>query len=121
MPIMWKCIMVREERKKLDTLEMELSTARKEGFVSNHAIETNKTYSKRKPLVVIGIFTNFGSKNSRDAIRRAWMGTGKYTNFYLIFSYNGRRKNVILDYTVFLDYLKKRLDSSGSQSVHDPN
>ncbi|KAK8466836.1 hypothetical protein PHAVU_008G159800 [Phaseolus vulgaris] len=71
-----KVIACREERKKLDTLEMELSTARKEGFVSNHAIETNKTYSKRKPLVVIGIFTNFGSKNSRDAIRRAWMGTG---------------------------------------------
>jgi len=81
MPIMSKCMIVREQRKKLDILEMELSTARQEGFVSNHAIETNRSYSKRKPLAVIGIFTKFGSKNSRDAIRRAWMGSGKYSNY----------------------------------------
>ncbi|KAK7385043.1 hypothetical protein VNO78_30750 [Psophocarpus tetragonolobus] len=71
-----KIIACREQHKKLDALEMELATARKEGFVSNHVIETNGTYSKRKPLVVIGIFTKFGSQNNRDAIRKAWMGSG---------------------------------------------
>ncbi|TKY56015.1 beta-1,3-galactosyltransferase 11 [Spatholobus suberectus] len=71
-----KIIACREQRKKLDALEMELATARQEGFVSNHVIETNGTYSKKKPLVVIGIFTKFGSQNNRDAIRKAWMGSG---------------------------------------------
>ncbi|CAJ1972366.1 unnamed protein product [Sphenostylis stenocarpa] len=71
-----KIIACREQRKKLDILEMELATAKQEGFVSNHVRETNGTYSKRKPLVVIGIFTKFGSQNNRDAIRSAWMGSG---------------------------------------------
>ncbi|XP_027362608.1 hydroxyproline O-galactosyltransferase HPGT1-like isoform X2 [Abrus precatorius] len=72
-----KIIACREQHKKLDALEMELATARQEGFVSNHVIEANNgTYSKKKPLVVIGIFTKFGGQNNREAIRKAWMGVG---------------------------------------------
>ena len=68
----------REQHKKLDALETELAGARQEGFVSNPLIETNGTYSMRRPLVVIGILTKFGRQKNRDAIRKAWMGSGKY-------------------------------------------
>ncbi|WVZ18659.1 hypothetical protein V8G54_005981 [Vigna mungo] len=65
-----------EQHKKLDALETELSAARQEGFVSKPLIETNGTYSRRRPLVVIGILTKFGRQKNRDAIRKAWMGSG---------------------------------------------
>lgn len=48
---------------------MELAAAKQEGFVS-------KPLSNRRPHVVIGILTGFGRKSNRDAIRKAWMGTG---------------------------------------------
>ncbi|KAL0304371.1 UNVERIFIED_CONTAM: Hydroxyproline O-galactosyltransferase HPGT1 [Sesamum radiatum] len=66
---------IREQRKKLSGLEMELAAARQEGFVSKHLSETNRT-PKRRPLVVVGVYTGFGRKSNRDAIRKAWMGTG---------------------------------------------
>ncbi|KAL2226998.1 UNVERIFIED_CONTAM: Hydroxyproline O-galactosyltransferase HPGT1 [Sesamum indicum] len=66
---------IREQRKKLSGLEMELAAARQEGFVSKHLSEINRT-PKRRPLVVVGIFTGFGRKSNRDAIRKAWMGIG---------------------------------------------
>lgn len=66
----------REQHKKLSALEMELAAARQEGFTSMRSTEINGTDYKRRPLVVIGIFTTFGRKNNRDAIRKAWMGTG---------------------------------------------
>lgn len=56
---------------------MELAAARKEGFHSKSSIDTDDNNSKRRPLVVIGIFTRFGRRNNRDAIRKAWMGNGK--------------------------------------------
>ncbi|KAG5019163.1 hypothetical protein AAZX31_06G118600 [Glycine max] len=71
-----KIIACREQHKKLDALETELAGARQEGFVSNPLIETNGTYSTRRPLVVIGILTKFGRQKNRDAIRKAWMGSG---------------------------------------------
>lgn len=54
---------------------MELAAARQEGFVSKLLSEIDRT-PKKKPLVVIGILTGFGRKSNRDAIRKAWMGTG---------------------------------------------
>lgn len=69
-------MIVREQHKKLDALEMELAAARQEGFTSKRLTETNGTYSKSRPLVVIGILTKFGRQNNRDAIRKAWMGNG---------------------------------------------
>ncbi|KAK7293453.1 hypothetical protein RJT34_16319 [Clitoria ternatea] len=71
-----KIIACREKHKKLEALEIELAKARQEGFASNHAIVTNGTHTKKKPLVVIGILTKFGNQNNRDAIRKAWMGSG---------------------------------------------
>lgn len=69
-------MLVREQHKKLSALEMELAAARQEGFDSKQSTETTGTNSKKRPLVVIGILTGFGRKNNRDAIRKAWMGTG---------------------------------------------
>ncbi|RXH95168.1 hypothetical protein DVH24_024852 [Malus domestica] len=71
-----KIIACREQHKKLSALEMELTAARQEGFTSGRSAEINGTDYKIRPLVVIGIFTTFGRKNNRDAIRQAWMGTG---------------------------------------------
>lgn len=74
----------REQHKKLDVLEMELASAKQEGFVSKGLVETNGTYSKRRPLVVIGILTKFGRQKNRDAIRKAWMGSGNNIIFLLL-------------------------------------
>ncbi|KAF3432887.1 hypothetical protein FNV43_RR23989 [Rhamnella rubrinervis] len=71
-----KIIACREQHKKLSSLEMELASARQEGFTSKRSTETDGTHSKKRPLVVIGIFTRFGRENNRNAIRKAWMGTG---------------------------------------------
>ncbi|XP_057951113.1 hydroxyproline O-galactosyltransferase HPGT1 [Malania oleifera] len=72
----FKILGCREQQKRLSALEMELAAARQQNFVSKHLAGTNGTHSKRRSLLVIGIFTAFGRKNYRDAIRRAWMGTG---------------------------------------------
>ncbi|GAB4858403.1 Hydroxyproline O-galactosyltransferase HPGT1 [Ancistrocladus abbreviatus] len=66
----------REQKKKLSALEMELAAARQEGFVLRYLTETDATGSKKRPLVVVGILTSFGRKSKRDAVRKAWMGTG---------------------------------------------
>ncbi|XP_031379601.1 hydroxyproline O-galactosyltransferase HPGT1-like [Punica granatum] len=72
-----KIIECREQHKKLSALETELAAARQEGFVSKHSADTSGNQSKKKPLLVIGVFTAFGRKNNRDAIRKAWMGNGE--------------------------------------------
>lgn len=63
---------------------MELAAAKEEGFVSKY-YEVDNVKPKKKPLVVIGILTSFGRKNKRDAIRKAWMGTGKIESAVLLF------------------------------------
>lgn len=67
-----KIINCREQHKKLAALDMELAAAKKEGFISKNSVDD----SKKRPLLVVGIFTRFGRKNNRDAIRKAWMGSG---------------------------------------------
>ena len=76
--------MLREQKKKLSALEMELVAARQEGFVSSHLPEKNSISNKR-PLVVIGILTGFSHKSKRDAVRKAWMGTGIYYRSVFVF------------------------------------
>ncbi|XP_010097879.2 hydroxyproline O-galactosyltransferase HPGT1 [Morus notabilis] len=73
-----KIIACREQLKKLSALEMELAAARQEGFTSKRTetTYTNDAKSKKRPLVVVGILTKFGRDKNRDAIRKAWMGTG---------------------------------------------
>ncbi|XLT13421.1 hypothetical protein HN51_059111, partial [Arachis hypogaea] len=66
---------VRNQHKKLYSLEMELAAARNEGFVLKHLLKTNGIYSKRKSLVMIGVLTTFGRQKNRDAIRNVWMGS----------------------------------------------
>ncbi|MBA0789614.1 hypothetical protein Gotri_025595 [Gossypium trilobum] len=72
-----KIIACREQHKTLSALEMDLAIARQEGFTSKRSSDTSGAVSKRKPLVVIGVLTRFGRKNNRDAIRKAWMGSGE--------------------------------------------
>lgn len=69
----------REQQKKLSVLQMELNKAKKEGYVSKHLIETKDTNEKKKKklLAVVGILTGFGRRHNRDAIRKAWMPTGR--------------------------------------------
>lgn len=67
----------REQLKKLSELDKELSAATKEGFSSKSLIDVSESQPKKRALVMIGILTSFGRKNNRDAIRKAWMGTGK--------------------------------------------
>ncbi|XVF53468.1 hypothetical protein PTKIN_Ptkin05aG0101400 [Pterospermum kingtungense] len=71
-----KIIACREQQKKLSALEMDLAAARREGFTSKRSLDTDGAISKRRPLAVIGVLTRFGRKNNRDAIRKAWMGSG---------------------------------------------
>lgn len=61
----------------LAALEMELTAARQEGFVSKHLSVNDGTgrQSTKRLLSVIGIITTFGRKKNRDAIRKAWMPT----------------------------------------------
>uniref|UniRef100_A0A5B6Z875 Putative beta-1,3-galactosyltransferase 11 n=1 Tax=Davidia involucrata TaxID=16924 RepID=A0A5B6Z875_DAVIN len=72
-----KIIACREQHKKLSALEMDLAKARQEGFVSKNLPENGAAQTKKKILAVIGIITKFGRKNNRDAIRKAWMPTGR--------------------------------------------
>ncbi|GKU89189.1 hypothetical protein SLEP1_g3357 [Rubroshorea leprosula] len=80
-----KIISCREQHKKLSALEMELAAAKQEGFNSKNLEDIDGSVSKRRPLVVIGILTTFGRKNNRDAIRKAWMGTGRVLSIFLFF------------------------------------
>lgn len=59
---------------------MELAAARQEGFVSKQSSDMKRT-NEKGPVIVIGIFTRFGRKNERDAIRKAWMSTGRVSVF----------------------------------------
>lgn len=72
-----KVIECREQNKKLSMLQAELDKAKKEGFVSKHLTETKGTDEKKKLLAVVGILTGFGRRHNRDAIRKAWMPTGR--------------------------------------------
>lgn len=62
---------------------MELAAARKEGFVPKSLSKNEKADSKKNLLAVVGIFTTFGRKKNRDAIRKAWMPTGNYLQISL--------------------------------------
>ncbi|KDP22185.1 hypothetical protein JCGZ_26016 [Jatropha curcas] len=71
-----KIIACREQQKKLSALEMELAAAKQEGFTSSFVADNDGMKPKKRHLVVIGILTRFGRTNNRNAIRKAWMGTG---------------------------------------------
>lgn len=70
-------LMLREQRKRLTEVEMELAEAKKEGFSAKSLTEAKDGNLDKRPLAVVGIITRFGRKNNRDAIRKAWMGSGK--------------------------------------------
>ena len=74
---MLNLLLFREQQKRLSAVEMELAAARQAGFVSNKLVDKGDGHSKKRILAVIGIITTFGRKKNRDAIRKAWMPTGK--------------------------------------------
>jgi hydroxyproline O-galactosyltransferase HPGT len=67
---------------------MELSAAKHGGFVGKYSAEANTTYSKKKPLIVIGIMTSFGRKNYCDAVRKSWLPTGTSLHLHLSYVFN---------------------------------
>ncbi|KAI8569726.1 hypothetical protein RHMOL_Rhmol02G0299300 [Rhododendron molle] len=81
-----KIITCREQHKKLTALEMELAKARQKGFVSKYSSDGSGTHPKKKILAVIGIITRFGRKNNREAIRKAWMPTGRISILFVCFN-----------------------------------
>ncbi|KAK9927047.1 hypothetical protein M0R45_024252 [Rubus argutus] len=110
-----KIIACREQQKKLSTLEMELAAARKEGFVPTSLSKSEKADSKKKLLAVVGIFTTFGRKKNRDAIRKAWMPTGAALEKLAY------EKGVILRFAIGRspnrgDSLDKQIDSESRQT-----
>ncbi|MFS7923785.1 putative galactosylxylosylprotein 3-beta-galactosyltransferase [Helianthus anomalus] len=72
-----KVIECREQRKRMDMLQKELDEAKKEGFVPKNRLESRGDGEKKKLLAVVGILTGFGRRHNRDAIRKAWMPTGR--------------------------------------------
>ncbi|KMZ56462.1 Glycosyltransferase, family GT31 [Zostera marina] len=70
-----KVLSCRDQHKRLAALEMELAGAKHDGFSSKHTLEGNGTHYKKRPLAFIGIFTGFGGKKKRDAIRKQWFPT----------------------------------------------
>ncbi|KAG1346488.1 hydroxyproline O-galactosyltransferase HPGT1 [Cocos nucifera] len=71
-----KAVACRHQHKRLAALEIELAAARHEGFVGSYSSETNGANNRRRLMAVIGVITEFGRKNNRDAIRRSWLPTG---------------------------------------------
>lgn len=103
-------IPIREQQKKLSSLEMELSAARQEGFVPKFLTENNAT-PKKRPLAVIGILTGFGRKSNRDAIRKAWMGTGMA--LVIVFS------AIHVSFLYLLSFLQSGIKDGCSNVGHD--
>lgn len=74
----------REQQKKISALELELTAARQEGFLSKRSTDV----PQKRPLLVIGVFTTFAGKRNRDAVRKQWMGTGimsTITDYFLFY------------------------------------
>lgn len=71
--------------KNLAALEMELTGAKHDGFVSKHTLESNGTHYKKRPLAFIGIFTGFDGKKKRDVIRKQWFPTSILSSLLIIF------------------------------------
>ncbi|CAN1267620.1 hypothetical protein LINPERPRIM_LOCUS12863, partial [Linum perenne] len=62
----------------------ELVSAKQEGFSSEWLTDNGGARPKKRQLVVIGVMTVFGNKNNRDAVRKAWMGSGIVLHLLLV-------------------------------------
>jgi hypothetical protein len=65
----------REQQKRVADLEMEVAAAKSEGYGMKLPVSQNNTYGGRLHSV-IGIYSSFGTRARRDAIRSTWMPTG---------------------------------------------
>lgn len=73
--VLWT-VPVREQKKRIAALEMELAAARASGFHPESKLANASETGGRKALVVVGINTGFGQRARRDSIRNVWMPTG---------------------------------------------
>lgn len=73
-----KCLgYYREIERKLSEVEMELASAKSQGFMRKWVNLRNANSTSRSPLLaVIGINTEFGNRLKRDKIRSKWMPRG---------------------------------------------
>ncbi|XP_077237982.1 hydroxyproline O-galactosyltransferase HPGT3-like [Tasmannia lanceolata] len=62
-------------RERIVEVEMELTLAKSQGYLRNH-LQKNETFSSKKLLAVIGIYTGFGSRLRRSKFRDSWMQKG---------------------------------------------
>lgn len=67
---------IREQKKRISELEMELAAARATGFHPEFRLANASETGGRRALVVVGINTGFGQRPRRDSIRNVWMPTG---------------------------------------------
>ncbi|XP_071919154.1 hydroxyproline O-galactosyltransferase HPGT1-like isoform X1 [Coffea arabica] len=112
-----KIINCREQQKKLVALQTELEKARTEGFVSNYFSENSGTHKKKKLLAVVGIFTRFGRKTNRDAIRKAWMPAGTESFPLVLLQRNWRKRRASLyDFANRGDISDKDIDNENRQT-----
>ena len=55
--------------------EMELTLAKSQGYLKNQ-LQRSGSYSGKRLLAVIGVYTGFGSRLKRNAFRGSWMPQG---------------------------------------------
>lgn len=73
----FKVLDCKEQQKRLAGLEMELLSAKSQGYLAKHPVSQNTTGNGGRWHSVIGIYTSFGNKVRRESIRRTWMPTGE--------------------------------------------
>jgi len=65
---------LRDLEKRIAEVEMDLTLAKSQGYLRNQ-LKPNESAPK-KLLAVIGVYTGFGSRLTRNAFRGSWMPTG---------------------------------------------
>ncbi|KAE8658242.1 putative beta-1,3-galactosyltransferase 9 [Hibiscus syriacus] len=61
--------------KRIAEAEMDLTLAKSQGYLKNQ-LRTSESFSEKKLLVVIGVYTGFGSYLTRQTFRASWMPRG---------------------------------------------
>ncbi|XP_073143849.1 hydroxyproline O-galactosyltransferase HPGT3-like isoform X2 [Henckelia pumila] len=62
----------KELERKIVEVEMELTLAKSQGYLKNQ-LQHASPFSNKKLLAVIGVYTGFGGRLRRNAIRGSWM------------------------------------------------
>lgn len=73
-----KLLGCRDQYRRLEALDKELAAAKRGGFFRRHSSGKSRSgaNTRKRLLAVIGIVTEIGHRNKRDAIRKSWLPTG---------------------------------------------